>query len=539
MINCAFLVGCKEYKERGVPKLEGVDDDISGMKQALIDHCECLKENIFVIADSEEADSRPTGYEIVNTIREKAANYNRTKINLLFFYYSGHGFISNDKDPVMRPTDSLLHPFELGTLPLKRIIELIRSSFRSVRHIIIILDMCQTAPTAKDSSGEEQDISTDYLPKGLVVFRSCLPGNRSYMIPESKKELGKGSVYTAAFIDALKDDRCETVKQISAFIKHRIKYYNSEIHIHQKPFTSLQDDSLDNVVIAKKDAAVQDEAASTETKEFMDELPEDDAIPITKGELQEYQDANTIDAQLSKEQIRKVIDFADKLDLSNPIATSLLGDGTLEKIRDFYEKSTFDEIDVTFHGLEELRKFLNKSVGRNALRHFLQSFFFIVGSNTDIYIENSLKSLEKDIIDCATLYVKKASLLVAVMPSGKNCLVELAMYIISGTIALNRNKDYESTLFHKRLEKLIERYSSFSEHLQALKHETEKCYEKSMELVDCARVIDENRLQLYRDKSGTTVEERYNMDALVALNSLCDKLDDKEYKLILPFNRNV
>ena len=252
MINCAFLVGCKEYKERGVPKLEGVDDDISGMKQALIDHCECLKENIFVIADSEEADSRPTGYEIVNTIREKAAHYNRTKINLLFFYYSGHGFISNDKDPVMRPTDSLLHPFELGTLPLKRITELIRSSFRSVRHIIIILDMCQTAPTAKDNSGEEQDISTDYLSKGLVVFRSCLPGNRSYMIPESKKELGKGSVFTAVFIDALKDDHCETVQQISTFIKHRIKYYNSEIHIRQKPFTSLQDDSLGNVVIAKK-----------------------------------------------------------------------------------------------------------------------------------------------------------------------------------------------------------------------------------------------------------------------------------------------
>ena len=525
MINCAFLVGCKEYKENGVPKLEGVDDDISKMKQALIDHCDCLKENIFVIADSEDADSRPTGYEIVNTISSKAANFNRTKINLLFFYYSGHGFISNDKDPVIRPTDSLLHPVELGTLPLKSITELIRSSFRSVRHIIIILDMCQTAPTAKDSSGEEQDISTDYLPKGLVVFRSCLPGNRSYMIPESKKGLGKGSVFTAVFIDALKDDHCETVQQISTFIKRRIKYYNSEIHIRQKPFTSLQDDSLGNVVIAKKDATIQDEGSPTETEEFMDELPEDDTILITKGELQEYQDANTIGAQLSEEQIRKVIDFADKIVLSDTTAASMLGESALERISDYYNKSFLDGPDITFNGLEDFRNFLKKSVEKDTFGHVLQNLFF-EGPKSDNYIKETLKSLVKDITYFSTLFVKKASLLDAVMPSGENCLASLAMYIISGTIVLKRNENYKSTLFHKRLEILTERYSSFSEHLQDLKHETEKCYEKSMELVDCVRVIDENRLRLYRDKRGMTVEERYNMDALVSLNSLCDKLHD-------------
>lgn len=531
MINCAILVGCKKYNEKSILLLEDVDYDIIKMKQALIHYCDCLEDNISIIADIEGAVAKPTNYEIIKTVTGKGLEYKKTKINNLFFYYSGHGFISDDEDPVIMPTDSLLKPIIHGTLPLKTIIELIRKSFKFVNQIVFILDMCQTSLIAKGGSEDIKNIKTDYFPKGVIVFHSCFPKSRSYMIPSSHEDLGKGSVFTTAFIESLKNNSCYTVQDVSNFIKQRMYYYNSSIGIRQKPYTSLQDDTLGDVLIKKRGKSEQDEIKFSETEEPKNDLP-DDTVLITFEELQEFHIANTFNTEFSEDEIRSIVIFADEIDCNNLHAVSVYGQSVLDKMAILYSDQIYNKYKITLDGFKNEKNFLKNiyslTTPKNeddSLKYNYQKIRIDDTKIRDTSIEKTIEKIKKSIQICQTQYIQNALYIEKAHYHGLKYLKELEVYIIAGTIVLNRNHKNELLLFQNILDVLRNNYSEFENYLSFLSYKTKMSYDHSIKFKEFLRKVRMIEPFIYMNKRSRYYIDRYNSNSLSELLEILNQIE--------------
>ena len=253
MNNIAFVVGCEEYDN--VDNLEGVNNDVASMQSALIDHCGCLHENVYIISNQPNSACEPTVTKILNLIVQKSKNYSSESIENLFFYFSGHGYLSAQNKVCLVLKDSIISPITVGTVEVETIISALKQ-FDNVNHIILFLDICQNEIMAKGVIGD-QIISSDYFPQGVVIFFSCFPKNHSYMIPqEVYNKYGKGSVFTKCLVDSLQpQNKCQSVKEISAYLKKNVTNLSSQLGFEQKPYTQTEDISLNDVIISLNSAS--------------------------------------------------------------------------------------------------------------------------------------------------------------------------------------------------------------------------------------------------------------------------------------------
>lgn len=240
MNNVAILAGCEDYADQAFENLVGVSHDIRLMHEALIKYCGCEERTVFEITKNYNNQKELSGVEILNNIRDIADNKCNTEIHNLFFYYSGHG-ITQGKELHLIPSNAILHPF-FGTIPVSVLKDAL-DAFRVVKHIIIILDICQENYIAKGSISSEIDC---FPSKSTVIFYSCSPNQSSYMLKD-----GKGSLYTKFFVDALSSsERKSTIKDISSKVKKSLNEYCHNHGITQSPHTETFDISLADVIIA-------------------------------------------------------------------------------------------------------------------------------------------------------------------------------------------------------------------------------------------------------------------------------------------------
>lgn len=248
MNNIAFIVGCEEYDN--FDNLVGVNDDVASMQSALIYHCGCLIENVYIITNQSDSACEPTVTKILNFIVQKSKNYSGESIENLFFYFSGHGYLSAQNKVCLVLKDSMIFPITVGTVEVETIISALKQ-FDNVKHIILFLDICQNEIMTKGIIGD-QIIFSDYFPQGVVIFFSCFPKNVSYMIPhEANNKYGKGSIFTKCLVDSLQpQNKCHSVKEISAYLKKSVINLSSQLGFEQKPYTQMEDISLDDVIIS-------------------------------------------------------------------------------------------------------------------------------------------------------------------------------------------------------------------------------------------------------------------------------------------------
>ena len=514
MVNCAFLIGCAKYTAEQFNTLESVGYDIVNMKDALVEYCGCSEENIFIISDTVEAAPRPTGNEICSTLLNRAKAFSKDKINNLFFYYSGHGFISSEKkEAVIVPTDTIIEPIVHGTISLPDITHLLQESFYSVDNIIFILDMCLSDNLfAKGTFKADEKINIESFSAGVIVFYSCSPWRNSYMVPPNLEgELGKGSVYTNVFIDALKDKNCFTVENIEAFVSNRINYYNSRTGNAQKPFAAYQSGSLKDVPVKRNNLP----------------LPE----KVTIDEYQRYLSSNTLNAQLSDKEILMVVALGKQINLSDLNGIATYGYSSMRKIdqdikENYEQKVSSINFDEYTRAREKILSIYNEVNPSPSFFRSLSRFFQSIDINEeDTALEGAVNCIDTAIDTSISHFHKNAINLDKYMRKIEDYNKEMSMFYVAGKYATNLNQDTDSSLLNYRLNQIKEYHAFLKDHLPLINEMAQKSHENALRLIEYQKLIPRIKELLYNDKSSDIYKNRYNETRLADLLGILDQIE--------------
>ena len=213
MNNVAILSGCEYYADQALENLIGVSHDIQLMHEALIKYCGCKESTVFEITENNKDQKVLSGTDILTSIRGIVDQTLNIEINNLFFYYSGHG-ITQGNELHLIPSDAILHPF-FGTLPVGVLKDAL-ATFKAVKHVVIVLDICQNNYVAKGCISAEIGC---FPQENTIVFYSCSPNQSSYMLRG-----GKGSLYTKFFVQALSSsERKSSIKDISTRVRESLR----------------------------------------------------------------------------------------------------------------------------------------------------------------------------------------------------------------------------------------------------------------------------------------------------------------------------
>lgn len=242
MSNVAFLSACSHYEDGNLHPLHGVEHDVQIMRQALIDYCGCDEADVYSLTSDDSDNGKLYGSSLLLFLDNHRYKYEQEKIENLFFYYSGHGYIDGTEIKII-PSDGLF-TLNHGMLPLPQIIRTLQQ-YSMAEHIILILDVCQNVIPYKGTRKKRKG-----FPGAEIIFYSCLPYQESYMLPESE---GQGSLFTNCFVDVLKNSTSNySVEQVSEKLKDRLEHYCSKLGIEQEPRTSLFDAALGEVQLVYK-----------------------------------------------------------------------------------------------------------------------------------------------------------------------------------------------------------------------------------------------------------------------------------------------
>lgn len=287
MNNFAFLTACRDYKDNLYQKLIGIESDTSNMKIAMSKYCGCKDENIVLCTQERESDYKPGFSGIFQMIKEEGEKHENESFRNVFFYFSGHGTIDENKTVKLIPSDSVPgSPSE--SIAVNEIANSLRTYFPFAQ-IVLFIDVCQRPITAKGYS-DNMDDSVSY-PQGVVVFYSCSPNSESYMIPASYgTKYREGSIFTYCLAKALDfDSQCCTVHEISDYIKKTIQIVCQDIGVEQIPHTSMDDDTLANVEITCRNEMLKIQEPTTYPPKHRAEVEEVfDRIVANHPEVKEY-----------------------------------------------------------------------------------------------------------------------------------------------------------------------------------------------------------------------------------------------------------
>lgn len=240
MHNIAFVIACETYQyNSSYQNLPGVKNDAESMVHALRGQCRCAE---IVTLGLAQNDLLPTGSSILATVIQTAQKYTNETIDNLYVYFSGHGEMDRFNKVSLIPSDAFrAGATQHGALSLNnQVLQTIKRHY-NVRNILVFLDMCLSANLTK---GAKERLNTEYFPRGVAVFYSCFPYQEAFMANN-----GSGSFFTRCLVDALNTDRVETVSQLSAQIRDNMVQLCKKEGIEQKPYTSLEDVSLNDLPV--------------------------------------------------------------------------------------------------------------------------------------------------------------------------------------------------------------------------------------------------------------------------------------------------
>jgi molecular chaperone DnaK (HSP70) len=249
--NLAFLIGCGQYDDPDISELRYADKDVDCFAEIIASNGN-FHENEIIRLSSNQADLKYLSNKN-QIIRElsKGDNYvkNGVKINLLFFFFSGHGFHSpRDNKEYLVLKDSVSTAIEDTSIAFDSVIKYLNSW--NAKSIVLFLDACRSSIHGGKSISDENpvDISSLYS-KGMVSFCSCSPREKSYESSELEK-----SIFTHALSEAFSDDgKCKTVYELDNYLIHKLpaisKKFGKPI---QHPYTRVEPLSMQNVVLVSE-----------------------------------------------------------------------------------------------------------------------------------------------------------------------------------------------------------------------------------------------------------------------------------------------
>lgn len=229
-MRAAIVVGCSAYDDEQIANLKYAHRDAELLSEALELRCGVATENLYLIAGRDRPGGRhPTRSELIRVLSKGPAVAARQSIETLFLVFSGHGChsVRSGMDYLLL-ADTVHAAIEETAIEFGMIETLLRR-WKADR-TVIIMDACreyfdQSKSVGTLDAAQELKISSV---EGMIVLRSCSPGERSYELED--QECG---LFTSALRESLSDQgKCATYYELDQFLPAAIQRL---CHKYDKP----------------------------------------------------------------------------------------------------------------------------------------------------------------------------------------------------------------------------------------------------------------------------------------------------------------
>jgi molecular chaperone DnaK (HSP70) len=222
-MNRALVIGCSDYEDPDIAPLRYAHRDAERAAEVLRFACGVDEGSLVVLHDGSPA---AQGKATRTNILRQLTRLTRTAgdADVLFFFFSGHGFQAADGTHYLLPVDCLRDAIEDTALPFDLVVRHLASA--RAPHVLLLLDACRNVVDAGKGAGEAlANVDVNALcPPGVVTFCSCRPGTVSY-----ESDGIESGIFTYALCEAFSDsNRCRTVYEFDSYLNRRVPEISAE-----------------------------------------------------------------------------------------------------------------------------------------------------------------------------------------------------------------------------------------------------------------------------------------------------------------------
>lgn len=248
-MNLAFLIGCKKYDDPDVGDLRYADIDAHSFAQTIASNCGFSDNEIRLLSSCQEhRHFHPTKSNIIRELSKGITLIGNSRIELIFFFFSGHGFHSkHDGRDYLVPQDAVISALEDTSIPFDSVLKYLKNC--RAKNVVLFLDACRaTVQGGKDIVIEtlnKIDVKALFA-EGMASFASCSPREKSY----EADELQSG-IFTYCLRQALSDvGKCKTIYELDSYLANSIpRACNLSHKPIQNPYTRVEPLSIKDVIL--------------------------------------------------------------------------------------------------------------------------------------------------------------------------------------------------------------------------------------------------------------------------------------------------
>jgi uncharacterized caspase-like protein len=168
-MNVVFSIGCKRYSDPDVAQLKYADQDAKRFVETVMDTQDPDNTEEYILHDEQEVEHfQPTRSNILRflTLGSKR-DKSKQELDFLFFYFSGHGWSSQDGTDYLLTSDSVVTMPEDTAVSVPKLEGYLRNW--EAKNVVLFIDACRTVMAGGKSTAipVESRINVDTLcPEG-------------------------------------------------------------------------------------------------------------------------------------------------------------------------------------------------------------------------------------------------------------------------------------------------------------------------------------------------------------------------------------
>lgn len=233
----ALVVGVSEYER--VPPLKYAGKDARDVAAAL--RLVGFEDQNLTLLHSGDPNAQPVRSSVFHHLG-RIRNLKLDHDDIVLFYFSGHGMMSDDVDYLL-PIEASDMALEDTAVSVDVVVKRLRAT--GSRRVVMLIDACRNEmPTGKGIHGIGANTKSvvEEIDDGLAVVFSCSSRERSFEIDSANVQQ---SSFTHCLLDAIKNPHLNTVGEVAAHLEREVKVLNGKHGLRpQLPYLLARPDEL-------------------------------------------------------------------------------------------------------------------------------------------------------------------------------------------------------------------------------------------------------------------------------------------------------
>jgi molecular chaperone DnaK len=265
-LRAAICIGCGIFVDAEIGNLRYPANDARRFASVLRQFCGFHEDDIFLITDDATTDAcLPFRWSIIKVLTALCVNSKESPLDLLVFYFSGHGFAwPVDGTDYLIAKDTVSGAISDTAISSALLIKALASC--NTDHTVLFLDACRVHHGwYKGVSSEPATVNLNALcPPGMVTFCSCERGQKSFESDDLK-----AGIFTKVLVRGLgKDGTCSTVQELDEYLRVNSPLLGKACGLPvQRPFTKVEPLGAKDLILVSNPVAVLRSAILSRWKE--------------------------------------------------------------------------------------------------------------------------------------------------------------------------------------------------------------------------------------------------------------------------------